>query len=967
MAHIITIGGVMLKLYRNFLMAGVLSLGLAACGDDLTIEEPPQPPETPNITTFTVSPTSAAVAPGTFVQASATLITKPGVTGSVAWTSSNPAVATVDGSGRIDALTEGTTVVTATATAGTQTATASIGVTVRPIQAAQISIQSITTANLGTPVNIGNVMGQIEINLNFDPGEEIVDSVAVFIGGKRAAMQSYATSPSAGPISLSVNTANYVKNVAAGTTTVDFQNGATTISAAVYPRGASATATNSIQIVLNNADGWAGDMIKPTQVADNGAGVSYWGGPGEGGLTELTVYPVIYTPGRSVTSVTFRPGRVGFVGCDNVTLTALPFRASFGYGDDGADQDCSGDTGSAYEWVGGAFTPRDNIVVVAALDNASTPFAAPAPLIANTVVLGSTPDSARFDWQAPAVNTPSITRSAPAVTGWVNASVSFTGFASSDAGVGIRPTASRDRMAFYIVSDADGDDVLNCVGATDGEIVGGTGAGINGGVACPSNFIGGATGIANGTAPWQAFGTESDRLGNVGTSNLTSAFGTDYTAPAIRWGIASAAPVLVDAVPADTIFFLAGVKPAGVGVDEWRVEYIDERSGFYANGQPSGGTAAQRHRVSTAGHVNNMGLCLGSGAAAIGAAFVTAPTCAMTAITTGGPLRPDGWQAGMSVAVPEDEGYYGYRTDVADAAGNRSNILFRKALVNVESPFSTGLAVPAEINETTMNFIATLADSAEVVAFSMRLDYPNLPTATQALYGIVQVGITFDDFITSPYSGTAFPATGAPYAKRIEIVTGDTWDGVTSPVATNIAAAGVPANVKPTDARVWSWNTGSLIAGGAAPGASALINIPGILVEDGDDIADWNAANPTIAVNYWRVIPTVAETNQFNSSEHLRAQAIAPTNAPNPPFARVDFYRLSGGGTEWFYLGSDASAVSADQGTFRSWVWSMTGGSFVPRWDGVEQTAVVAGDIVIAVGVTASGEGLTTVATTMVP
>ena len=81
MAHITTIGGVMLKLYRNFLMAGVVSLGLAACGDDLTITEPPPSPppaEVPNITTFSVSPTSATIAPGTFVQASATLITKPG-------------------------------------------------------------------------------------------------------------------------------------------------------------------------------------------------------------------------------------------------------------------------------------------------------------------------------------------------------------------------------------------------------------------------------------------------------------------------------------------------------------------------------------------------------------------------------------------------------------------------------------------------------------------------------------------------------------------------------------------------------------------------------------------------------------------------------------------------------------------------------------------------------------------------
>src|SRR5690606_12844200 len=189
-------------------------------------------------------------------------------------------------------------------------------------------------------------------------------------------------------------------------------------------------------------------------------------------------------------------------------------------------------------------------------------------------------------------------------------------------------------------------------------------------------------------------------------------------------------------------------------------------------------------------------------------------------------------------------------------------------------------------------------------------------------YPTSDIGITFDDAITSPFNGPASPATGAPYAKRIEVVTGDTWDGVTPfpPTVSNIDAGGLDpanlANVKPINAQVWSWNTGSLIAGGPAPSNSPLIPIPALLVTDGVDMADWNAANPTLRVNYWRVITTVANTNQFNSTEHLRAQAVAPTNAPNPPFARVDFYRLVGG-TTWSYLGSDATPVAADQGTFR--------------------------------------------------
>src|SRR5690606_13213375 len=128
------------------------------------------------------------------------------------------------------------------------------------------------------------------------------------------------------------------------------------------------------------------------------------------------------------------------------------------------------------------------------------------------------------------------------------------------------------------------------------------------------------------------YATGVDRLENTSSSGLSQYFGVDKTAPAIRWGIASAAPVLVDAATADTIFSDLGVKPAGLGVDEWRVEYLDERSGFFNNGQPSGASAAQRHALSTAGHVANAGACIDpvtwAGVAGNpGAAFVTAPTC----------------------------------------------------------------------------------------------------------------------------------------------------------------------------------------------------------------------------------------------------------------------------------------------------------------------------------------------------
>ncbi|HET9064692.1 MAG TPA: Ig-like domain-containing protein [Gemmatimonadales bacterium] len=938
----------MLKNYRKILMAGIVTLGLAACGDDLTITDPVQPPPTSNITSFSVSPTSATIAPGTFLQASANLVTIAGVTGSVSWGSSNSAVATVDpANGRIDAVSEGTAVITATATAGGQTATAAIGVTVRPIQPAQISIQSVTTGMTNTPVNISNVMGQIEINMNFNPGEQLVDSVAVFIGNKRAAKQSFATSPSAGPISLSVNTANYVKNVAAGTATVDYQNGASTISAAVYPRSGAATATNTIQIVLNNTDGWAGDLSKPTQTANSAAGLTYWGGPGAAGLTTVTLYPVIYTPGRTVASAF-----ISTAGCGSSQFTSLPFRGTFGYAAAGADFACN------TENLGGQ---RDNVIAYNAIDNTNNVYPT-GPLIANTVVLGSTPDSLRFDWKAPVVNTPSITRTAPAVTGWVNASWNFINFSSADGGVGIRASASRDRAVTYTAP--------NCGGGAAVAMPTGTGADIP---ECATNFIGGTPGLGSpGTAPYRVTGTESDRLANVGTSSATQTFGVDKTLPSIRWGLNTGVYAAQVVVAADSQFRVAKPAPA----DEYRVEYLDDRAGFYNMGAPLAGVSAQAHALSTANHVNNAGACL-VGTGPIGATFVTAPACAKVAITTGGTLRVDGWQGGMSVANTNfvAEGYYGYSSNVTDAAGNTSGSLFRKAVVSTISPFATGLTIPGSISGTVMAFGPTFADSTEVVRQSLQLTYPEaltLPASTtdSLRYSRSAIGVVFDDAITSPYLSSIAPNTGAPYVRHLEAVTGAAFPNLNVQVA--------PVNTKPVNVVAWSWNPGSILTGGPAAGRSLIVAIPALLVQDGvtfntfnygaDGVLGGGDDNVTNSVQHFRIIASVATTNQFGSTAPLRAQAVSPTNTPNQPFARVDFYRQVTVGPDswWSYLGSSTTAIGSDQGTYRSWVYNAPG-TFVNAWNGTTaQTGVAAADVIMAVGVTAAGDGLAT-SQTMTP
>lgn len=929
----------MFKFYRNIFAAGIVSLGLVACGDDVTVSDPPTPPP-PGVTSVSVVPGTQTLAVGQSVIFAASVIADAGVSTAVTWSSSAPTIATVDATGKVTGVAAGTTTIIATSTAdagkkGVAAVTVSGTTAGGPVQ---ISIQSITTGALNVPVALSNVAGQIEVNMNFNSNGAPVDSINVFIGNKRAAKAIYAASPAAGLISLSINTAAFTTVATSPTATVAYNNGQTGISAVAYPTGAAApTATQATQVVLNNIDGWTGTITKPAVTANNAGGITYWGGPTATGITSAQIWAVQYNAGRNgIETVTWTVGTPGS-SCATVTaggVVGVPIvggiTRTFGYttAPQNAQTACT-----AYE---NTTTQRDNIVISAAIDGIDNGYPL-SPLIANTIQFGATPDSLRLDYKTPAVNTPTITRSAPAVTGWVNGPFSFINFASADAGVGLR--ATRDRAATYTS--------VNCPGVVAANVAmpTGTGADINGAVACPTNFIGGAPGLG-GTAPWTVKGTESDRLGNLGTSAATQTFGTDYTAPSIRWGLADATvPYLaaVNQAATDTIFTTA--KPT---TQTFRAEFLDERSGFLIG-------SAQVHQLSTANHVNPLGLCV-TGTAPIGATFVTNPGCTMVTAAAGS-LRVDGWQGGQNVLVPTGEGYYGYRSAVTDAAGNTSTNVFRRLLVNTNAPFSTGLGVPAVLTSTNFNLLATFADSAEVINQSLQVTYPLVPGASDSLrYSQAPIGTAFDDVITSPFAGNIAPPTGAPYARGIEVVNANAFP------ASNVAAY-PGSTVKPTKVQAWSWNPSNFFS------ASAEIVIPALNVENGTGILAFNAANPTNTVNHWRVISTVATTNQFGSTTPLRAQVVAPTNSPNSPFTRVDFYRLDAGGTWYNYLGSvaGASAIPSDQGTYRSWVYALPNASFLKTWNGTAGGAVAAAQVVIAVGVVSNGDAISTLATTMVP
>lgn len=97
------------------------------------------------VTGVSVSPTTATVGLGSTQQLIATLAPANATNQNVTWTSSNTAVATVNATGLVNAITAGTTTITVKTVDGNKTATSAI--TVAAIPVASVSV-SPTTANL---------------------------------------------------------------------------------------------------------------------------------------------------------------------------------------------------------------------------------------------------------------------------------------------------------------------------------------------------------------------------------------------------------------------------------------------------------------------------------------------------------------------------------------------------------------------------------------------------------------------------------------------------------------------------------------------------------------------------------------------------------------------------------------------------------------------------------------------------
>lgn len=254
-----------MKLRKSALTS--LVLGLALIGSACESESPTPPPPVP---TISITP-SAPITLGVGQQATVSGVVTGLTTNAVTYSSSVPAVATVDANtGVVTAQAPGTTTITAQSTEQANLR-ASVQVTVvegpgggEPVPPT-LSISRITQGGTNFPVNINNVAGQIDVVLNVEvpegnavdainvtftqDGETIVRPCQTFTGGSASALS--AAGAAQAEIVCSYDTGAYDPE----TGEPAFTNGPVIVSGQiVMADGEVVNANNQITIILNNAN-----------------------------------------------------------------------------------------------------------------------------------------------------------------------------------------------------------------------------------------------------------------------------------------------------------------------------------------------------------------------------------------------------------------------------------------------------------------------------------------------------------------------------------------------------------------------------------------------------------------------------------------------------------------------------------------------------------------------------------------
>ena len=313
-----------MKLNRSALMAGVLAIGVAACGDDVQVVQPtPEPPPPPPAVTASMAPASASVLIGNSVVFAVNA--SGGVAGDAAsWTcaSSNSGIATVSvvsAGCQATGVVAGSVTITATVTKSGETVNVGAQLTVTEEAAGEpafLILKSVTGEDDadGNPTDASGLKGRVTVNLGVERGDQTLERLSVLIDGEVAAYQSFGSSMGmAAPeddaaaeqavydFTLAFDSDGYEPH--GDHADVDYRNGEYSLSAELQIAGGmmadgmmghETITSNIMTVTFNNDDGYVvtADLGENSHLASDGR--RWYGGPSNGHIM-VSALPVSYS------------------------------------------------------------------------------------------------------------------------------------------------------------------------------------------------------------------------------------------------------------------------------------------------------------------------------------------------------------------------------------------------------------------------------------------------------------------------------------------------------------------------------------------------------------------------------------------------------------------------------------------------------------------------------------------------
>ncbi len=868
---------------------------LAACGDKVTVAGPttltptPATPAPSKINSVDVAPATATLTIGQTLSFTAAVNADAGVTATIAWSSSDAAKATVGATGVVTAVaaTPGVAVC-AEATSGTQKVKGCATVVVQAATAlipATVSIQSVTKGGLNTPVDPTAVVGQMDVTLNVNPGNQTIKTVDLLVDGAVAATQTFTAAQSAAlrfaadeavaaqttfpQIVFSVNTAAF--NALTGAAT--WSNGARPVSARVYTSAggtatpaATATASQSLTFANVNTFSTTVTVGGTTATALNGSGYSF-----SKGDVAVSIIPVSYT-GTKLASATVN---FGTAACDNngtaqrakaltAPTTGSSWTASW------VNSGTAGATNLAkYEFNGtvcaGALSTGEFVSVAAAQDSVGNPYTTTAL----PVNVGS---GIRIDNRAPnaaavfgAGNT--VANPNGRALSWLNDAAKFTT---------VTAAGNNGMIAAAVLDGAAGVGGVGTV--TYAAKVGAdlTAAKAAADITDPTSLAASAT-----NADYCLLQYAQDKLGNR-TGNPAAClqtFGVDRAAPTIAYAAGISANTRFAAAPA--LEFNVTVSDTGLVGNSGMAPAAAVTGTVMFRG--NGNTAAQTCFVGTWVSPDCSAATLAGAAPSFGTT-----TMALT--------------AGNTVST---EGYYTFTATAYDAAGNAAALAARTTLVDASNPTVGAASGPLSVaTGYTFPVSALVNEALDIQSYWFNATYgagvgPFAGPATMPQGTVSAVnGYNAATFINTNYQVNS--TFNLPVAIQANMGAGLTAVSAITASATNQANA------------IITGASAAIPAFGTAATAMALTSWTAFTA----------AALPAGKTGISSALSTAAVTAKPASST-LSVTTTGATAVFNNPFTRVDFYGLNVGATAWVFLGSTTASALTDDGAVRTFTYSI--------------------------------------------